>query len=243
LPLIGPRYGIDERGNDMGIFSRITEIANSNINAILDKAEDPQKIVRLMIQEMEDTLVEVRSAAARAIADKKEVARTMRALERDVREWQDKALLALDKRREDLAKAALAEKARLSRSYEGLEAQYAAIDGGLGKLSEDIAALEAKLADAKTRQQALVARHHTASQRLAVRKKIHDYRIDDAMLRFEQFERRMDDIEGRVEVYDLAAKSTLKEEFSALEAEDAIEKELEALKERRARGTGTGESE
>jgi phage shock protein A len=242
LPGIGPEHVEETRNSDMGIFSRITEIANSNINAILDKAEDPQKIVRLMIQEMEDTLVEVRSAAARAIADKKEVARTMRALERDVREWQDKAVLALDKGREDLAKAALAEKARLGSTHEGLEAQYAAIEGGLGKLSEDIAALEAKLADAKTRQRALVARHQTVSQRLAVRKKIHDYRIDDAMLRFEEFERRMDDMEGRVEVYDLAAKKDLKEEFSALEAEDAVEKELRALKERRATGKSTVES-
>lgn len=224
----------------MGIFSRITEIANSNINAILDKAEDPQKIVRLMIQEMEDTLVEVRSAAARAIADKKEVARTMRALERDVRQWQDKAELALDKGREDLTKAALAEKARLTRTHEGLQEQYDAIDAGLVKLTEDIAALETKLADAKTRQQALLARHKTVSQRLAVRRKIHDYRIDDAMLRFEEFERRMDDMEGHVEAYDLASKKDLKEEFNALEAEEAVEKELKALKEKRAPGSGKG---
>jgi phage shock protein A len=223
----------------MGIFSRITEIVNSNITAILDKAEDPQKIVRLMIQEMEDTLVEVRSAAARAIADKKEIGRSLRALARDVEQWQDKAGLALDKGREDLAKAALAEKARLAKTKAGLEEQRAVIEGGLGKLSEDIAALESKLADAKTRQQALIARHQTASRRLAVRQKIHDYRIDDAMLRFEQFERRMDDMEGLVEVYDLGAKRDLKDEFSTLESEDAVERELDTLKAQRSKAQKT----
>ncbi|MDH3337963.1 MAG: PspA/IM30 family protein, partial [Gammaproteobacteria bacterium] len=158
----------------MGIFTRFSDIVNSNINAILDKAEDPEKIVRLMIQEMEDTLVEVRSAAARSIADKKDLNRKLESLDRDLRDWDDKAELAVRKGREDLAKAALIEKSRVAAAAEVLKEDYIAVDEGLSKLNEDIARLEAKLEDAKTRQKALLARHKTASSRLAARKKIHD---------------------------------------------------------------------
>ena len=218
----------------MGIFSRFTDIVNSNINSILDKAEDPEKIVRLMIQEMEDTLVEVRSAAARAIADRKEIGRKLDMLEHDAADWQGKAELALDKHREDLAKAALAEKARVGRSMESLELQQTALTDGLEKLNADIGSLEGKLADAKNRQKAILARHETATKRLAVRKRLHDYRIDDALIRFEQFERRMDIIEGHVEAYDLGGKKDLAQEISELESAEAIERELDALKARRA---------
>ncbi len=217
----------------MGIFSRFTDIVNSNLNAILEKAEDPEKIIRLMIQEMEDTLVEVRSAAARSIADRKESQRTLTVLERDADDWQSKAELALDKGREDLAKAALVEKAQVLSSAAGLRKELEVLDAGLDKLGDDIARLEAKLADAKARQQALLARHETATRRLEVRKKIHDYRIDDALVRFDRFERRMDDIEGRIEAYDLGARKDLRQEFSELESSDAIEQELRTLKRRR----------
>ena len=168
----------------MGIFTRFSDIVNSNINAILDKAEDPEKIVRLMIQEMEDTLVEVRSAAARSIADKKDLNRKLTTLEREQDEWDSKAELALRKGREDLAKAALVEKSRATAAAEAVKADYQAVDEGLAKLKEDISRLEAKLQDAKVRQKALLARHKTANSRLAARRKIHDYKIDDAMVRF-----------------------------------------------------------
>ena len=151
----------------MGIFTRFSDIVNSNINAILDKAEDPEKIVRLMIQEMEDTLVEVRSAAARSIADKKDLNRKLEALERELRDWDDKAELAIRKGREDLAKAALVEKSRVAQAAEIIKQDYLAVDEGLAKLNEDIARLESKLEDAKARQKALLARHKTASSRLA----------------------------------------------------------------------------
>jgi phage shock protein A len=216
----------------MGIFTRFSDIVNSNINAILDKAEDPEKIVRLMIQEMEDTLVEVRSAAARSIADKKDLNRKIEAFEREKDDWDDKAELAMRKGREDLAKAALVEKSRVKTAVEVLKEDYVAVDEGLSKLNEDIARLEAKLEDAKVRQKALLARHETANSRLAARKKIHDYKIDDAMLRFEAYTRRIDDVEGRVEAYDLGLPKDLNHEFAGLEAEDAVKKELDALKAR-----------
>lgn len=216
----------------MGIFTRFSDIVNSNINAILDKAEDPEKIVRLMIQEMEDTLVEVRSAAARSIADKKDLNRKLERLETEQAEWDSKAELALRKGREDLAKAALVEKTRAASAADIIRADYAAIDDGLGKLNHDIARLETKLQDAKTRQKALLARHKTANSRLAARRKLHDYKIDDAMIRFEQYTRRIDDVEGKVEAYDLGLKKDLGHEFASLEAEESIAKELDELKRR-----------
>jgi phage shock protein A len=231
-----------QRRNPMGIFSRFTDIVNSNINVILDKAEDPEKIVRLMIQEMEDTLVEVRSTAARAIADKKEIARSLSSLEREAAEWQRKAELALDKNRDDLAKSALAEKAKVSAAADGLKTQHEAIGEGLEKLSSDIVRLEEKLIDAKTRQQAITARHQTASRRLEVRKRLHNYAIDDALIRFDHFERRIDDLEAHAESYDLGGKRDLKQEFSTLESEDAVSRELDELKSRRARERKPGQA-
>ena len=216
----------------MGIFSRFSDIVNSNINAILDKAEDPEKIVRLMIQEMEDTLVEVRSAAARSIADKKDLNRKLSTLDREQEEWDSKAELAMRKGREDLAKAALVEKSRATAAADAVRADYTAVDEGLTKLNEDIARLEGKLKDAKARQKALLARHKTASSRLAARQKIHDYKIDDAMVRFEAYTKRIDDVEGRVEAYDMGLPKDLRHEFAGLEAEESIEADLDALRKR-----------
>lgn len=216
----------------MGIFTRFSDIVNSNINAILDKAEDPEKIVRLMIQEMEDTLVEVRSAAARSIADKKDLNRKLGQIEQERDDWDAKAELAMRKGREDLARAALVEKSRSASAADIIRNDYAAVDEGLAKLNEDISRLETKLEDAKARQKALLARHKTANSRLAARKKIHDYKIDDAMIRFEQYTRRIDDVEGRIEAYDLGLPKDLSHEFAGLEAEESITRELDDLKRR-----------
>ena len=196
----------------MGIFTRFSDIVNSNINAILDKAEDPEKIVRLMIQEMEDTLVEVRSAAARCIADKKDLNRKLESLERELSDWDDKAELAVRKGRDDLAKAALIEKSRVAAAVDLLKQDYAAVDEGLAKLNDDIARLESKLKDAKARQKALLARHKTASSRLAARKKIHDY--------------------------DMGLPKNLNHEFANLEAEESVQKEFDELKRRVSGGEG-----
>jgi phage shock protein A len=216
----------------MGIFSRFTDIVNANINAILEKAEDPEKLVRLMIQEMEDTLVEVRSAAARAIADRKELNRKLAAVARDRDEWDRKAQLAVTKNRDDLARAALAERTRAAERVEALEAQHEQLDEGMARLNDDIARLEEKLADAKGRQKALVMRHRTAGHRLDVRRQIHENKIDDALVRFESFERKMEDMEGRVEAYDMGLPKELDREFRTLASEETVEKELAALKER-----------
>jgi len=142
----------------MGIFSRLADIVNSNINAILDRAEDPEKIIRLIIQEMEDTLVEVRTSAVRIIAERKEAERRLEALRREQEEWQRRAELALTKGRDDLAKGALLAKARVAAAVETLEKQHQQIEDALHKQNEDIAKLQAKLADSKAREKTIVSR-------------------------------------------------------------------------------------
>jgi phage shock protein A len=216
----------------MGIFSRLADIVNSNINAILDRAEDPEKIIRLIIQEMEDTLVEVRSAAVRSIAERKEMERRVEGLKREQEEWQRRAELAVTKGREDLAKGALTAKARVAQALAAEEAQLARLAQALDKQNEDIGKLQAKLADAKAREKAMVARHKSASARLKLRTKLYDDRIADAFARFEQVERSLDEMEGRVEALDLGRKPGLAEELAGLEAEAGVDEELAALKAR-----------
>ena len=212
----------------MGIFSRITDIINSNINAILDKAEDPEKMVRLIIQEMEEALVEVRSTSARAIADRKELLRRQDWLRQEAGEWERKAEVAVQKGRDDLAKGALAERNKAS---DLLDRDLEILDDTLAKLNGDIAALQAKIKDAKARQNAIILRGKAAQSRLGARQRLADHSIDDAMARFETYERKMDDLEGQVESYDMGQK-TLAEEIEELEADERIDEELKALKAR-----------
>lgn len=213
----------------MGIFSRFTDIINSNINAILDKAEDPEKMVRLIIQEMEETLVEVRTQSAKLIADKKELGRRIDRLTREADDWESKAEIALNKGREDLARAALKEKQGAGEAAAVIEADLAIIEDNLTKLSGDIAQLQQKLVDAKTRQKALIMRGRTAKSRMGVKRQIHDVDIDEAMGRFDRYERRIDDLEGEIEAYDLGQRS-LSDEISELEDDVLVDEELARLK-------------
>ncbi len=216
----------------MGIFSRLSDIINSNLNALLDRAEDPEKMIRLMIQEMEDTLVEVRSAAAKTIADQKDAERRLKRLKGAEAEWQRKAELALSKGREDLARGALLEKAKVAEMGKELEEDLAHLKEALAHHEADVLKLEAKLREAKAKKQTLDARHKTVANQLRVRRTLHDGRIDDAFSRFEAVEMRLDRLEGEVESYDLGAGSgkTLADEFAELEVDETIEAELAALK-------------
>ncbi|WP_114393213.1 phage shock protein PspA [Oleisolibacter albus] len=218
----------------MGIFSRLGDIVNSNINAILDRAEDPEKLIRLIIQEMEDTLVEVRSSAVKTVADKKEIERKLTDLRREAGDWERKAEFALSKDREDLAKGALVARTKLMEAAESLSAELGRLDSALAKTNEDIGALQQKLADAKAREKALIARHKTATDRLKVKTQLHDERITDAFARFEQVERNLDMLEGRSEVLEMGRKKSLAEEIAELEADAKVESELQALKARLA---------
>ncbi|UEM03022.1 phage shock protein PspA [Skermanella rosea] len=216
----------------MGIFSRLTDIINSNLNAILDRAEDPEKLIRLVIQEMEDTLVEVRSSTVKTIAERKEIERRLVTLNRELEDWQRKAELALSRGREDLAKGALVAKSKIAEQIEALQHQLVHIEEALAKSSEDISRLQEKLTDAKKREKAIVLRQKSAASRLKVNSQIHDDRINEAFARFEQVERNLDEMEGRVEAFDLGRKRTLAEEFSDLEASSKVEQELADLKAR-----------
>jgi phage shock protein A len=213
----------------MGIFSRFTDIINSNINSLLDKAEDPEKMVRLIIQEMEDTLVEVRSASAKTLANKKDIASQIGKLNSEADDWQAKAELAISKDREDLARAALQEKKKCVEHSGVLSKELSVIEQQIGKLQGEVGQLQDKLADAKARQKTIIMRQKTVSSRLEVKRTLDSSKVDSAMGRFEQYERKIDDLESQVDAYDLG-KKTLADEFADLESDDKIDDELAALK-------------
>ncbi len=215
----------------MSIFTRMSDIINSNINSLLDKAEDPEKMVRLIIQEMEEALVEVRSTSARAIADKKELARRQEYLASEASEWERKAEVAIGRGRDDLAKGAISERNKAQETSEALERDLDIIDQSLAKLNEDVGVLQAKIKDAKARRNAIVMRGKTAQTRLGVKRQLNDHNIDDAMQRFENYERKMDDLEGQIEAYDMGQR-TLADEIAELETDDSVDADLAELKAR-----------
>jgi phage shock protein A len=213
----------------MGIFSRFSDIVNSNINSLLDKAEDPEKMVRLIIQEMEDTLVEVRSTSARTIAEKKELQRVVNRLDSEVAEWQGKAELALSKERDDLARSALIERQKAADQAAAVSKDIANLDEHINKLQDEVGQLQEKLADAKARQKSMLMRQQTVASRLEVKKTLDSTRLNDAMYKFERYEAKIDSLEAQVEAYDLG-KKTLRDEFAELATQDKIDSELAALK-------------
>lgn len=222
----------------MGVFSRLSDIVNSNINAMLDKAEDPEKIVRLIIQEMEDTLVEVRARAARAIADKKEVERKKAEFAARANEWESKAELAIAKGRDDLARGAISAKRKAQEMVELFDKELEAISKSLDKANDDLEKLQGKLKEAKAKQRSLEIRRHAASDSVRINRQVYDGRIDEAMARYERYERRIDELEAEAESYVLGRPKSLEEEFRELAVEDDINAEFEALKKRIAERAG-----
>lgn len=213
----------------MGVFSRFSDIINSNINALLDKAEDPEKMVRLIIQEMEETLVEVRTVSAKAIADKKELMRRRQWLSDQAEAWEAKAELAITKGREDLAKGALAERMKLVNDGNDVDAELEALEASLQELESEISQLQQKIAEAKARQKTLITRQKTANAKLKVRKTLHSSSVQETLSKLEGYERKLDDLEGQVESYDLG-KRTLAEQIEQLAEDEEIESQLAALK-------------
>lgn len=216
----------------MGIFSRMTDIINSNINAMLDQAEEPEKMVRLIIQEMEDTLVEVRSSSVRVIADRKAAARRLDQVKEEADRWDAKARLAINKEREDLARAALLEKGAIEEEVAVVEAELEATDEHIAQLNLEVAQLQQKLDDARAKQKALAMRSKTVESRIKVKRQIQREAVDDAFQRFDRFERRMDTLESQLEAMDIGrdVPPDLAAQINALEDNEKINDELARLK-------------
>ncbi len=225
----------------MGIFSRTRDIIAANVTDLLDRAEDPAKMIRMIIMEMEETLVEVRASAARTIADQKEMKRAIIKAEQAVQDWQDKAELALSKGREDLAKAALVEKNKAKAFIDTTQAEVDLLNETLALNEADIAKLESKLREARSRQNALLNRIESATQRSKLRDMIRGPRVEEAFSRFEVLERRADMAEGRADALGLAGPGgtrSLADEFAALQGNDEVDAELAAMKARLGRSEG-----
>ncbi|MFK7976975.1 MAG: phage shock protein PspA [Halioglobus sp.] len=216
----------------MGIFSRMTDIINSNINAMLDEAEDPAKMVRLIIQEMEDTLVEVRSSSARVLAERKAAVRRLEQVQAEAQAWEEKALLAISKEREDLARAALQEKGAIEEEVALVQAELDTTDEHIEQLNKEVSQLQQKLDEARAKQKALGMRSKTVESRIKVKRQIQREALDNAFSRFENFERRMDTLESQLESMDVGrdVAPDLAEQINALADDEHISDELERLK-------------
>ncbi|MFT4519110.1 MAG: phage shock protein A [Halioglobus sp.] len=218
----------------MGIFSRMTDIINSNINAMLDQAEEPEKMVRLIIQEMEDTLVEVRSSSARVLADRKAAARRLEQVQAEAATWEEKACLAINKEREDLARAALQEKRAIEEEVAVVQGELDATDEHIAQLKQEVAQLQQKLDEARAKQKALSMRSKTVESRIKVKRQIQREAIDNAFSRYEHFERRMDTLESQLEAMDVGrdVPPDLAQQINALQDDERISDDLADLKSR-----------
>jgi phage shock protein A len=213
----------------MSIFTRLSDIINSNISSLLDKAENPEKMIRMVIQEMEETLVEVRSGTAKVIAEKKTLTRRSEQLRKQASAWEGKAELALSKGREYLAKAALMEKSNITSNVEVTDSDLVKLEETLDKLSVEIEQLQAKLNDARARQKTIVMRTKATTSRLDVNRQLNSEAIDNAMDKFEYYEKKIDAMEGLMDVAHIE-KRGLQSEFDELARQESIDQELEELK-------------
>ena len=214
----------------MGIFSRTRDIFAANMTELLDRAEDPARMIRMIILEMEETLVEVRASAARSIADGKEMRRAISRLDELSSSWTEKAELALSKDREDLAKAALMERQKATDMAEGLRVEIKSIEETLKSYEVDIAKLQGKLREARSRQNAIANRLESAVTRAKASELLHGGRTEDAFSRFDVLERRADFAEGRADALGMTGPKSLEDEIAELRASDSVDAELEAMK-------------
>lgn len=216
----------------MGVFSRMSDILQANINSALDKAEDPEKLLSLIISEMEENLVEIRAIAAKHLAEQKTIQRKLRNLTKTADDWQAKAQKAIESDREDLARAALVEKQKVEAEIEHISVANNQVTENLEKIQEDCARLVAKLAEAKAKRKSMQTRFEHAKTRLEVKKQVETYNVDHVLHRFESYESKIDELEAKVDAYEFTSQSgsSLHAEFAQLESNDKVEAELEAMK-------------
>jgi len=214
----------------MGIFTRFRDIISSNINSMLDKAEDPEKLIKLMIREIEDTLIELKSACAGVMASQKKVERRLEGARSREQHWAERAQLAVDKGRDDLAREALVEKRRFADMVHALEEEHIEHGAMVAQYKDDIRQLEEKLAGAREKQRLLLQRHIRAKRKKEAREEMQ--RVDNyaTIAKFEDFENRIERMEAEADLVNFGRKSTLDDEFDKLADEDDIEKELAAMK-------------
>ena len=214
----------------MGVFSRLSDIISSNINAMLDKAEDPEKLIRLMIQEMEDTLVEIKASCAGVMAAKKKAQRELVEVRTRALQWGDKAQLAVNKEREALAREALIERRRYRERANALEKELTQCETLIEQYLTDMTQLEEKLGTAREKQRILVQRHIQAQRRKRAQQEIRRFDTNDALVRFAHFENRIERMEAEADLVNFGRKPTVEDEFTRLEGDEEIERELQALK-------------
>ena len=225
----------------MGIFSRLNDIVNSNINVMLDKAEDPEKLIKLMIREMEDTLVEIKSACAGVLAGRKKLNRRLNEVENRQAYWQEMAGLAVDKGRDDLAREALAEKRRFSEMTGAIQQELVEHDDMVAQYQDDIRQLEDKLHNAREKQRMLIQRHIRARRKRRAQEEIRRMDNFETMNRFDNLENRIERMEAEADLVNFGRKPTLEEEFDNLYVDNDIESELSALKSSRKEKGSVGE--
>ena len=219
-----------KRGDDMSIFTRFKDIVSANINSMLDRAEEPEKMIRLMIQEMEETLVELKASCAGFMADQKRIVREQELYRDRIGLWDDRARLAMERGREDLAREALVEKLAAQRTGEGLEREVERFSVLIEQSREDIELLEAKLESAKERQRSLAKRHVRADQRMRARSNVSRAQSADVLMRFDQFEQRIERMEAEAELASPRRVRDLEQEFALLEGGDEVEEQLASMR-------------
>ena len=214
----------------MGIFTRFRDIVNANINSMLDQAEDPEKMIRLMIREMEDTLVEIKASCAGVMAEAKKTRRHLNQVQEKIEFWQDKAALAARKQRDDLAREALMEKRRLSERATLLGQEMYDMDLLVNQYQEDIRQLEAKLKSARDKQRLLLQRHIHASRRKQAQEEIRRMDSAEVLRKFDAFENRIERMEVEADLVNFGKRASLEEELDKLTLDEEIESELQKLK-------------
>ncbi len=214
----------------MSIFSRTRDIIAANVIDLVERSDDPAKTIRVMVLEMEECLVDVRASAARSIADQKEKRRQIAQLASLCDKWTERAALALDKGRDDLARGALMEKEKLIELAEEIEAEVAEIDAALRSAEADIAKLQAKLREARSRQTSIMTRLESAQNSVRLREMVAGAKVEEAFSNFALLERRADLAEGHAEALMLAAPKTLEEEIAELRVSERVDAELAAMK-------------